>query len=147
MGILIPTLEGLMIGKDVSAAHFKGIIQEFFKRFFEKETVVRLRPSYFPFVEPGFEVDMRCVFCAGKGFSINKEGQKKDCSSCGHGGWIEIMGAGMVHPNVLKAVKCDPKEWQGFAFGIGLDRLAMMKYKINDIRLLYSGDMRFLEQF
>ncbi len=129
-------LEGLMVGKEVTAANFKAILQEFFRRFFGKPVAIRLRPSYFPFTEPSFEVDMTCVICQGKG-----------CSSCGGNGWIEIMGAGMVHPNVLKAVNIDPGKWQGFAFGMGVDRLAMMKYKINDIRLFYSGDLRFLQQF
>lgn len=113
-------VEGLMIGKDVSVANFKAIIQEFFQKFFGKSVEIRLRPSYFPFVEPGFEVDMK-----------------------GAHGWLEMAGAGMVHPNVLKAAG----EWQGFAFGMGLDRLLMMKYKIDDIRLSYSGDLRFLKQF
>ncbi|OGZ35602.1 MAG: phenylalanine--tRNA ligase subunit alpha [Candidatus Portnoybacteria bacterium RIFCSPLOWO2_01_FULL_43_11] len=118
-------IEGLMIDKDVSAAHFRGILQEFFKRFFGPEIKIRLRPSYFPFVEPGFEIDIKR----------------------GKGDWLELMGAGMVHPNVLKAVKYNPNLWQGFAFGMGLDRLAMIKYKIDDIRLFYSGDLRFLKQF
>ncbi|MBU4204871.1 phenylalanine--tRNA ligase subunit alpha [Patescibacteria group bacterium] len=129
-------LEGLMVGKTISVANFIAIIQEFFSRFFGKEVKVRLRPSYFPFVEPGFEVDMSCLTCGGLG-----------CSVCKKTGWLEIMGAGMVHPNVYNACAINSKEWQGFAFGIGLDRLAMMKYKINDIRLFYSGDLRFLEQF
>jgi phenylalanyl-tRNA synthetase alpha chain len=118
-------LEGLMIGKDVSVANFKAIIEEFYSQFFQKKTTVRLRPSYFPFTEPSFEIDMKQ----------------------GKGDWLEMMGAGMVHPNVLKAVGYIPGEWQGFAFGMGLDRLAMMKYKIDDVRLLYSGDLRFLKQF
>lgn len=129
-------LEGLMVGKDISTANFKAVIREFYQRFFEKPVKIRLRPSYFPFVEPGFEVDMSCILCGGKG-----------CPGCGHSGWLEMMGAGMVHPNVFKAVKYNPKNWQGFAFGMGLDRLAMMKYKIDDIRLLRSGDLRFLRQF
>lgn len=129
-------LEGLMVGPDISAAHFKAVLQEFYQKFFEKDVTIRLRPSYFPFVEPGFEVDMTCVFCAGKG-----------CVSCGHAGWMEMMGAGMVHPNVFKAVGYNPKELQGFAFGMGVERLAMMKYQIPDIRLFYSGDLRFLKQF
>lgn len=129
-------LEGLMVGKDVNAAHFKAIIQEFFRKFFGKSVEVRLRPSYFPFTEPSFEVDMSCLLCGQKG-----------CSGCGGDGWVELMGAGMVHPNVFKAVGYIPSQWQGFAFGMGLDRLAMMKYKINDIRLFYSGDLRFLQQF
>jgi len=118
-------LEGLMIGKDVSMANFKAIIEEFYQQFFEKKVSIRLRPSYFPFTEPSFEIDMRF----GK---LN---------------WLEMMGAGMVHPNVLKAVGYMPGEWQGFAFGMGLDRLAMMKYKINDVRLLYSSDFHLLSQF
>jgi len=135
-------LEGLMIDKDISISNFKAIIQEFFSRFFNKVIEARLRPSFFPFTEPSFEVDMSCVVCEGTG-----------CSVCSSTGWIEIMGAGMVHPNVLKAGGLIPRQkakdtgWQGFAFGIGLDRLTMMKYKIDDIRLLYSGDIRFLKQF
>ncbi|OGZ17360.1 MAG: phenylalanine--tRNA ligase subunit alpha [Candidatus Nealsonbacteria bacterium RBG_13_36_15] len=129
-------VEGLMIDKKVSAANFKAIIQEFFKRFFGKETKIRMRPSYFPFTEPSFEVDMSCLNCRGEG-----------CPVCSQTGWLEMMGAGMVHPTVYKATGLNPKYWQGFAFGIGMDRLAMMKYKINDIRLFYGGDLRFLNQF
>ncbi len=137
-------LEGLMVGKDISVANFKAIIERFLKEFFNKNVKIRLRPSYFPFTEPSFEVDMSCLACGGKG-----------CSACQGTGWIEIIGAGMVHPNVLKSAGLIPKKvkdgketgWQGFAFGVGVDRLAMMKYKINDIRLFYSGDLRFLSQF
>ena len=131
-------IEGLMIDKKgkVSVANFKAIIGEFFKRFFEKEIKIRLRPSYFPFTEPSFEIDINCVNCLGKG-----------CSVCAQTGWVETLGAGMVHPNVLKAVGLNPKFWQGFAFGVGMDRLAMLKYKIQDIRLFYGGDLRFLQQF
>ena len=129
-------LEGLMVGKDISAANFKAIIEEFFRRFFGKPVRIRLRPSYFPFTEPSFEVDLLCINCLGEG-----------CSVCSRSGWLEMMGAGMVHPNVLKNAGLNPKFWQGFAFGIGMDRLAMMKYKINDIRLSYGGDLRFLNQF
>ncbi|MBZ9569462.1 phenylalanine--tRNA ligase subunit alpha [Patescibacteria group bacterium] len=148
-------IEGLMVDKNISVANFKAIIQKFFKKFFGKPArgplrprseasearqgrpiKIRLRPSYFPFTEPSFEVDMTCLTCRGKG-----------CSACQRTGWMEMMGAGMVHPNVFKAVGLNPKDWQGFAFGMGLDRLAMMKYKINDIRLFYSGDLRFLNQF
>jgi phenylalanyl-tRNA synthetase alpha chain len=117
--------EGLMVGKNVSAANFKAIIEEFFKQFFSSDVEVRLRPSYFPFVEPGFEVD------------VKRKG--KD--------WLEIMGAGMVHPNVFKAVGYIPNKWQGFAFGAGLERLAMIKYQIDDIRLFFNSDLRFLKQF
>ncbi len=119
-------LEGLMVDKDISIANFKAVIEEFLKRLFSKDIEIRLRPSYFPFVEPGFEVDL-------------KGGKFKN--------WLEIMGAGMVHPNVFKAVGYNPAHWQGFAFGMGLDRIAMMKYGIDDIRLFYSGDLRFLRQF
>jgi len=117
--------EGLMVGKHISASNFKAVIQEFFSRFFGRLVEIRLRPSFFPFTEPSFEIDM-----------------KSDKF-----GWLELMGAGMVHPNVLKASGINPKNWQGFAFGVGVDRLAMMRYKIDDIRLLYSGDLRFLKQF
>src|SRR6056297_745175 len=129
-------LEGLMVDKKVTAANFRAIIEEFLDSFFEKDTKIRLRPSYFPFTEPSFEVDMRCINCGGKG-----------CSVCSQTGWLELMGAGMVHPEVLKSVGYKPDKWQGFAFGIGLDRLAMLKYNINDIRLFYSSDLRFLSQF
>lgn len=131
-------VEGLMIDKDISVANFKGIIQEFLERFLGKDKKIetRLRPGFFPFTEPSFEIDVRCFICKGKG-----------CSTCGHSGWIELCPGGMVHPNVLKAAGLISDDWQGFAFGIGFDRLVMMKYKINDIRLLYSGDLRFLKQF
>ena len=129
-------LEGLMVDKDISVANFKAVINEFLSRLFGENVKIRLRPSFFPFVEPGFEVDMSCVNCDGKG-----------CSVCSQGGWLEMLGAGMVHPNVFKAAGYNPKNWQGFAFGVGLDRIAMMKYKIDDIRLFYSGDLRFLKQF
>ncbi len=129
-------VEGLMVDKDVSAANFKAVIQDFFSKFFAKPVKIRLRPSFFPFTEPSFELDINCLNCGGKG-----------CSACSQTGWVEIMGAGMVHPNVLKAGGINPKKWSGFAFGMGIDRLAMMKYKINDVRLFYNGDLRFLEQF
>jgi len=129
-------LEGLMIGKDINVANFRALIQEFYQKFFAKKVAIRLRPSYFPFTEPSFEVDMTCLVCKGKG-----------CSSCGKSGFMEMMGAGMVHPNVFHAAGYNPANWQGFAFGMGLDRLAMMKYKVDDIRLFYSKDLRFLKQF
>ena len=131
-------IEGLMVddrGK-VSAASFKAIIEDFFSQFFGKKVNIRLRPSFFPFVEPGFEIDISCLLCEGKG-----------CPTCKSSGWVEAMGAGMVHPNVLKNAGLNPKFYQGFAFGMGMDRLAMMRYKIHDIRLFYGGDLRFLEQF
>jgi phenylalanyl-tRNA synthetase alpha chain len=129
-------IEGLMVGKTVSVADFKGVISEFFKKLFTREVSIRLRPSFFSFVEPGFEVDVSCVKCAGRG-----------CNVCGGAGWLEIMGAGMTHPNVFKAAGYDPAGWQGFAFGLGLDRVAMIKYGIDDIRLFYQNDLRFLRQF
>lgn len=129
-------LEGLVVEPGISAASFKAIIQTFYREFFQKDVAIRLRPSFFPFVEPGFEIDMSCVLCQGKG-----------CQGCGHAGWMEMMGAGMVHPNVFRAVGYDPKGLRGFAFGMGLERLAMMKYHIPDIRLFYSGDLRFIQQF
>ncbi len=129
-------VEGLMIDRDISASNFKAIMEKFFEEFFKKQVKLRIRPSYFPFTEPSFEVDIECLICKGKG-----------CPVCSQRGWIEMAGAGMVHPNVLKAVKLNPKNWQGFAFGMGLDRLTMMRYKIKDIRLFFSSDLRFLKQF
>ncbi|MBI2054593.1 MAG: phenylalanine--tRNA ligase subunit alpha [Candidatus Sungbacteria bacterium] len=129
-------IEGLLVDKDIHIGHFKAVIQQFFSELFGGKVAIRLRPGYFPFVEPGFEVDMQCVQCRGKG-----------CSVCGKSGWLEMMGAGMVHPAVFKNVGYNPKNVQGFAFGMGLDRIAMMKYKIPDVRLMRSGDLRFLNQF
>jgi len=129
-------IEGLIIDKEISASNFKAIMERFFQEFFKKQVKLRIRPSYFPFTEPSFEVDIECLICKGKG-----------CPVCSQRGWVEMAGAGMVHPNVLKAAKLNPKNWQGFAFGMGLDRLTMMKYRIEDIRLFYSSDLRFLRQF
>lgn len=129
-------VEGLLIDKDISLAHLKGVMQEFLTRLFGREVKVRFRPGYFPFVEPGIELDMSCMLC-------NETG----CRVCKHTGWLEFMGAGMVHPNVLKAGGIDSKIYQGWAFGFGLTRLVMMRYGIDDIRHLSSGDLRFLEQF
>lgn len=129
-------LEGLVVNRVVSIAHFKAIIQEFFSRFFKQSVNIRLLPSYFPFTEPSFEVAISCVVCRAKG-----------CAVCKQSGWLELAGAGLVHPNVFKAAGYAPSEWQGFAFGMGIDRLAMMKYKIPDIRLFHSGDLKFLKQF
>lgn len=123
--------EGLYIDKGVHLGHLKGILEHFFSKFFSGETEVRFRPSFFPFVEPGVEVDMKLL-----------EGDSKLA-----GKWIEVMGAGMVHPNVLKASGIDPKVYSGFAFGMGIDRLGVMKYGIEDIRGLYTGDLRFVNQF
>jgi phenylalanyl-tRNA synthetase alpha chain len=129
-------VEGLMVGKDISLANLKGVLEGFMKRFYGPEVKLRWQPSYFPFVEPGLELLVSCSVCKGKG-----------CSTCEQRGWTEVIPCGMVHPNVFKAVGYNPANWQGFAFGMGLDRIAMMKYGINDIRLFYSGDLRFLKQF
>lgn len=129
-------MEGMMVERNISIANFKAIIQEFFSRLFKTGLKIRLRPSYFPFVEPGFEIDISCITCSATG-----------CSVCKQSGWLELAGAGMVHPNVFKAAGYNPKDVQGFAFGMGIDRIAMMKYKIPDIRLFHSGDLRFLKQF
>lgn len=129
-------VEGLVIDKDISLAHLKGVMAEFLTRLFGKEVKVRFRPGYFPFVEPGLELDFSCLICNEKG-----------CSVCKHTGWVEFMGAGMVHPNVLKAGGIDAGKYQGWAFGFGLTRLVMMRYGIDDIRLLQSGDLRFMRQF
>ncbi|MFA6521089.1 MAG: phenylalanine--tRNA ligase subunit alpha [Candidatus Gracilibacteria bacterium] len=129
-------VEGLLIDKNISLADLKGVMQEFLTRLFGREMKVRFRPGYFPFVEPGIELDMSCTLCGEKG-----------CRVCKHTGWMEFMGAGMVHPNVLKAGGIDSKKFQGWAFGFGLTRLTMMKYGIDDIRHLGGGDLRFLEQF
>lgn len=129
-------IEGLMVDKDISIANFKAVVREMLSGIFKQDVKVRLRPGYFPFVEPGFELDMSCTICGGK-----------KCPACKHSGWLEIGGSGMVHPNVLKAGKVDPNKYSGFAFGYGIERLAMMKYGISDIRLFESGDLRFINQF
>ncbi len=131
-------VEGLYVDRDVTLADLKGTLDHFLKRFFGPETEMRFSPSYFPFVEPGAQVEIRCFFCGGKG-----------CGVCGplSGGWLEILGAGMVHPNVFRAVGCDPERWTGFAFGAGIERLAMLRHGVPDIRLFYEGDVRFLHQF
>jgi phenylalanyl-tRNA synthetase alpha chain len=129
-------VEGLMVDRHISLAHLKGIMTAFLSRLFGREVKVRFRPGYFPFVEPGLELDFSCILCGEKG-----------CSVCKRTGWMEFMGAGMVHPNVLKAGGIDPTKYQGWAFGFGLERLAIMRYGIDDIRLFHSGDLRFLKQF
>lgn len=129
-------IEGLMVDKDISVANLKYVILDFFNRFFGRKVNIRLRPSFFPFTEPSFEIDMVCIVCGGKG-----------CSVCSRTGWLEMAGAGMVHPFVFKSAGYRPGEWQGFAFGLGLERIVMMKYKITDIRLFSSGDLKFLKQF
>ena len=129
-------VEGLVIDKNVSLADLKGTLELFAKKMLGENTKVRFRPSFFPFTEPSVEVDVSCFKCGGKG-----------CPLCKQTGWIEVLGAGMVHPNVLKMGGYDPEVWTGFAFGTGLDRFAMFRYAIPDIRYLYTNDIRFLEQF
>lgn len=129
-------VEGLLIDKEINLSHLKGVMAEFLSRLFGKEVKVRFRPGYFPFVEPGLELDFSCLLCDGAG-----------CRTCKKTGWVEFMGSGMVHPNVLRAGGIDPNEYQGWAFGFGLTRLVMMRYKIDDIRYLTSGDLRFVNQF
>lgn len=135
-------VEGLMIGKDITLANLKGILEHYFSSFLEKDIKVRFRTSFFPFTEPSVEVDMECVKCGGTG--TIPEGR---CFVCSGSGYLEVMGAGMVHPKVLENAGLNPKEYQGFAFGGGLDRLVMLKTGMDDIRLLYDGDLRLVNQF
>lgn len=129
-------VEMLYVAKDASLSMMIGVIEKFFSEFFGTDLVIRLRSSYFPFVEPGNEVDMQCFKCKGSG-----------CNICKQTGWIEIGGAGMVHPKVLEAGGINPNDYRGFAFGCGIDRMVMLKYGIEDVRLLYSGDLRVVNQF
>ena len=129
-------IEGLVIDKNITFADLKGTLAEFAKELFGPQTKVKFRPHHFPFTEPSAEVDVTCFKCGGKG-----------CRMCKGSGWIEILGCGMVHPHVLEMSKIDPKEYTGFAFGVGLERIALLKYEIDDMRLLYENDIRFLKQF
>ena len=129
-------IEGLVIDKNVTMADLKGTLEEVMQKMFGADRKIRLRPSYFPFTEPSVEVDVSCFKCGGEG-----------CSVCKHTGWIEILGAGMVHPNVLKMSGIDPEVYSGFAFGLGPDRIAMLRYGVNDIRNFYLNDLRFISQF
>lgn len=129
-------LEGMMVGEDVSVGNLIYFMKTLLSEIFKKDVEVRLRPGFFPFVEPGFELDIKCLICGGKG-----------CSVCKHVGWVELLPCGMVHPNVLKAGGIDPDKYNGFAFGLGLDRLVMMRYGIDDIRLIHGADLRFNSQF
>lgn len=129
-------VEGLLVDEDVSFADLKGILNGFLREFFEQELDVRFRPSYFPFTEPSAEADIQCVMCAGKG-----------CRVCSNTGWLEVLGCGMVHPKVFSHVDVDPEKYTGFAFGMGVERLAMLRYRINDLRLFFENDIRFLQQF
>ncbi|MFH1402442.1 MAG: phenylalanine--tRNA ligase subunit alpha [Patescibacteria group bacterium] len=128
--------EGLVVGENITLANLKGTLEFFLKKLFGNDVVIRLRPGYFPFVEPGVEVDMVCFKCKGKG-----------CPSCSQSGWIEILGAGMVHPKVLNAVGIDHRKYQGFAFGLGMDRITMLKHEVDDVRKFYTGDLRLVNQF
>jgi phenylalanyl-tRNA synthetase alpha chain len=128
-------VEGFMVDTDVSFADLKGILQDFLQGFFEQDLAVRFRPSYFPFTEPSAEVDIRCVICGGGG-----------CRVCKHSGWLEVLGCGMIHPNVFAKVGVDNERYTGFAFGMGVERLAMLRYGVNDLRLFFENDLRFLEQ-
>lgn len=129
-------VEGFLVDREVTMADLKGTLEFFFRELFAADTGVRLRPSYFPFVEPGAEVDISCPFCSGRG-----------CRVCKKSGWIEILGAGMVHPRVLSMGGIDPEQYTGYAWGMGIDRIAMLKYQIDDLRLLFENDIRFLSQF
>jgi phenylalanyl-tRNA synthetase alpha chain len=130
-------VEGLLVDRNVSFSDLMGTLADFLRHFFEDENLqTRFRPSYFPFTEPSSEVDIQCVMCGGDG-----------CRVCGHTGWIEILGCGMVHPNVFKAVGIDNEEFTGYAFGMGVERLAMLRYGVNDLRLFFENDLKFLQQF
>jgi len=129
-------VEGLLIDENSSFADLKGLVEDFLKAFFERELQVRFRPSYFPFTEPSAEVDIQCVNCGGEG-----------CRVCSQTGWLEIMGCGMVHPRVFEYSNIDTEKYSGFAFGMGVERLAMLRYGVNDLRLYFDNDLRFLEQF
>ena len=129
-------VEGLLIDKQATLAGLKGLLHDFFADFFGRELAIRFRPSYFPFTEPSAEVDIECTQCSGRG-----------CRSCKYTGWLEVLGCGMVHPNVLNAVNISPDEYQGWAFGMGLDRLAMLYYGIDDLRMMFENDITFLKQF
>ena len=129
-------IEGLVVDRGIGFAHLKGTVTDFVRRFFDRDLALRFRPSYFPFTEPSAEVDVQCVHCLGSG-----------CRVCSHTGWLEIMGCGLVHPNALEMSGIDSEAWSGFAFGMGADRLAMLLYEVNDNRLFFENDLRFLRQF
>ena len=133
---LFHQIEGLYVDKNVTIAQLKGVLNEFIRLYFGSSRPTRYRSSFFPFTEPSVEIDVQCIMCQGKG-----------CSVCSHTGWLEILGAGMVDPNVLKAVGINPEIYSGFAFGMGVERLTMLKYAIDDIRLFFNNDTRFLKQF
>ncbi len=134
-------VEGLMVDEGISFADLKGVLTHFLRQFFETDLQIRLRPSYFPFTEPSAEVDISCVFCA------DEEGHPKGCRICKHTGWIEVLGSGMVHPEVFNKVGIDSEKYTGFAFGLGVERLTMLRYGVDDLRLFFDNDLTFLEQF
>ncbi|MFO8052614.1 MAG: phenylalanine--tRNA ligase subunit alpha [Candidatus Omnitrophota bacterium] len=136
-------IEGFAVGQNISFADLKGTLLYFARQFFSQEVQLRFRPHFFPFTEPSAEVDVSCVICSQK----NKQKNKDRCPVCKGKGWLEILGCGMIHPNVLEACDIDSKKYQGFAFGMGVDRIVMQKYQINDIRLFYENDTNFLKQF
>ena len=129
-------VEGLLVGEDVTMADLKGTLESFLRQLFDTDTQVEFRPSFFPYTEPSAEVFITCVFCHGDG-----------CPVCKKTGWLEILGSGMVHPAVFEAVGYDPERYTGWAFGVGIDRVALLKYRVEDIRLFYDNDLRLLEQF
>jgi phenylalanyl-tRNA synthetase alpha chain len=129
-------VEGLVLDANISFANLKAMLRRFVSEFFEKPLAIRMRPSYFPFTEPSAEVDCQCAFCEGRG-----------CRVCKHTGWLEVLGCGVVHPNVLRNCGLDPERWSGYAFGMGIERFAMLRYDVNDIRQYFENDLRFLAQF
>ncbi len=129
-------VEGFLVDEGIHFGHLKGVLEAFVKRFYGPEIRTRFRPSFFPFTEPSAEMDISCIFCEGKG-----------CRICKQSGWVETLGCGMIHPNVLRNCGVDPEKWTGFAFGMGVERIAMFKYRVDDIRLFYQNDVRFLRQF
>jgi phenylalanyl-tRNA synthetase alpha chain len=134
-------IEGFLVDENVSFAELKGVLTAFAERLYGPGTPVRFRPSYFPFVEPGAEVDVGCVFCLGP------DGVRAGCRVCKHTGWLEVLGCGMIHPEVFRHCGIDPERYTGFAFGMGIERQAMLRYGIPNIRLLFENDPRFLSQF
>ncbi|MDD5450190.1 MAG: phenylalanine--tRNA ligase subunit alpha [Candidatus Omnitrophica bacterium] len=135
-------VEGFMVNEDIRFSDLKGILSLFAKQMFGEDTKMRFRPHFFPFTEPSAEIDISCIICKGRGLLTTKR-----CSVCGGKGWLEILGAGMIHPKVFESVGYDPAKWRGFAFGMGVERIAMLKFGIDDIRLFYENDLRFLKQF
>ena len=129
-------VEGFLVDENVSFADLKGVIYDFLQNFFEQDLRLRFRPSYFPFTEPSAEVDIQCVMCSGDG-----------CRVCGNSGWLEVLGCGMIHPEVFRHVGIDSEKYTGYAFGMGVERLTMLRYGVNDLRLFFENDLRFLRQF